>query len=501
VELSRQKNVPFLMCQAYLSISRRKLGCTNMDCEDVRQEIELYVLGGADETESRLIEEHLSRCPDCRQIERQCVLLLTNLRRQKRSSGADSELVARILAATELPLKRALKRKRLRRVTPTAVSIAAVLLLAAFVWQIWWGESDKGVVPSAGQVHAPSIPAKTLWHKAPPYVWRTIGVGFTNADDIVVDKGAVFFLSGDTSRPVVTAVDADSGQTKWQSDTISCGYLETDGERLYCVALTGRPKSELAALDVRSGRVQWTFERPEASNSLYQPSKPTVMPATRICWVCKNVIYALDARTGGEIWRRTIDGESCMSRAAVVGDNIYAAGRSGIYCVNADSGEVRWHLAYRFYTWPGSKPLIASAGSGRLFVAAGSKDGRSLVRRIDTATPRCIWEKLVPRVAHISVDSTHVYLRCQDVLALDQATGDLVWKVKAAGCSPVTECDDLVCFIDRTRDGRLIAINRQTGRITWQVPGLHSCNAFVKVGGRGYLKTEDSVVLAFTFGS
>jgi len=87
------------------------------------------------------------------------------------------------------------------------------------------------------------------------------------------------------------------------------------------------------------------------------------------------------------------------------------------------------------------------------------------------------------------------------VLALDQAAGDPVWQVKAAGCSPVTEWDDLVCFVDRTREGRLIAINRHTGRIAWQVPGLHSCNAFVKVGRRGYLKTEDSVVLAFTFGS
>lgn len=492
----RQKECPFFDVAGVFIYQSQENGLYDMDCEDVRQEIELYVLGAADETESRLIEEHLSRCPDCRQIERQCALLLTNLRRQKRSSGADSELVPRILAATELPLKRALKRKRLRRLTPTAASIAAALLLAAFVWQIWWGESNNGAGPSAGQVEAPLTPAKTLWHKA-----NAVGMGFTTADDIVVDKGTVFFLAGDNSTPVVTAVDADSGQTRWQSDMISCGYLETDGERLYCVALTGRPKSELAALDVRSGRVQWTFERPEASNSLYQPSRPTVMPATRICWVCENVIYALDARTGAEIWRRAVDGESCMSRAVVVGDNIYAAGRNGIYCVNADSGEVRWHLPCRFYTWPGSKPLIASAGSGRLFVAAGSKDGRSLVRRIDTATQHCLWEKLVPRVTHISVDSARIYLRCQDVLALDQATGDPVWKVRAAGCSPVTECDDLVCFVDRTREGRLIAINRHTGRITWQVPGLHSCNAFVKVGRRGYLKTEDSIVRAFTFGS
>lgn len=229
-------------------MSRKNTGCTNMDCEDVRQEIELYVLGAADETEGRLIQEHLSRCLDCRQIERQYVLLVANLRRQGQSSGADSELVARILSAMELPLKRARRRKMSSRSTLTAVSIAVLLLLAAFVWQIWWGERNNGVLLSASQVEHPLIPAKTLWHKA-------------NA----------------------------------------------------------------------------------------------------IC--------------------------------------------------------------------------------------------------------------------------------------------DRVWQAKAAGCRAVTACDDLSCFLDRTRKGRLIGINRHTGRITWQVPGLHSYDTFVKVGRRWYLKTEDSIVRAFTFGS
>ena len=37
-----------------------------MNCEDVRAEIELYVLGGSDKITGRLLEEHLSRCPPCR---------------------------------------------------------------------------------------------------------------------------------------------------------------------------------------------------------------------------------------------------------------------------------------------------------------------------------------------------------------------------------------------------------------------------------------------------
>ena len=190
-----------------------------------------------------------------------------------------------------------------------------------------------------------------------------------------------------------------------------------------------------------------------------------------------------------------------MSRAAVSGRDVYVAGRNGIYCMDGESGQTQWRLPYRFYTWLGMKPLIATTKPARLFVAAGSKDGRSWVRCIDTSTHRCLWERLVPRVSHLCAAKGRVYLRCQDVLALDQDTGEPVWEVEATGCSPITAYDGVLCFIDRTRQGRLVAVGCETGRTAWQVPGLGSCNAFVKVGRQGYLKIDGSVVLAFAFGS
>ena len=464
-----------------------------MNCEDVRAEIELYVLGGTDEIRGRLVEEHLSRCPPCRALECQYMLLVTNLRSQRQSSPADSSLVRKVVSAGALPLKRARMRKRLVRLTSAGASVAAALLLAAFVWDMWRGGSEG---EWGGRAEAALTPGKTLWQKA-----NAIGTGLANADEIIVAKDTVFFLAGDDGSPYVSAVDAGSGRTRWQSDLISYGYLETDGERIYCVVSAERGKIELAALDIGSGEVEWTFEMPGASGSLYQPSRPTVVSGGRICWVCENAVYSLDASTGAEIWRRIFEDESCISRTAIVGAGIYTAGRSGIYCLSAESGEIRWRLPRRFYTWAGAKPLIASAGSDELFVAAGSKDGRSLVQCIETSTQRCVWEKLVPRVAHLYVDSAHVYLRCQDVIALARDSGEPVWEVKADGCSPVTEYNDLICFIDRNEEGRLIAINRHTGRRAWQVPGLGSCNAFVGMGRRGYLKTEDSIVRAFAFGS
>ena len=464
-----------------------------LKCEDVREQIELYVLGATDETKTRLIEEHLSKCTDCRQVERQYKLILTQLRRQNGSSSADSELILRIQSAIEFPLKRAHIRRYLLRLTATA---AAVLLLTAFVWQIWPSLRDNDLDFSHGHAEAHLIPATTVWHKA-----NAIGAGFSNADDFIVDMDMVFFLAGDSGTPVVTAVSSDSGRTKWQSDLASCGYLETDGTRLYCIALTNQAKTDLVALDIQSGQVQWTFETTTMPNRLFQPTRPTVMNNRCVCWISDNMVYVLNAINGKEIWRRVFEGEGSLSRAVVVGGSIYTAGRNGIYCIEAENGRIRWHMPHRYYTWPGAKPLLTAAGSDTLFIAAGSRDGRSLIQRIDTSTQQCLWERLVPRVAHIYVDSAHVYIRCRDVLALDQATGKSIWSVKADGCSQITEYDNMICFVDRTREGRLVAVGRNTGQEIWQVSGLHSCNAFVRNGKRGYLKTNDNVILAFAFDS
>ena len=70
----------------------------------MREEIGLYVLGAADETKTRLIEKHLSKCTDCPQGERKYKLILTQLRRQNGSSNADSGLILRIQSATNFLL-------------------------------------------------------------------------------------------------------------------------------------------------------------------------------------------------------------------------------------------------------------------------------------------------------------------------------------------------------------------------------------------------------------
>jgi len=45
--------------------------------------------------------------------------------------------------------------------------------------------------------------------------------------------------------------------------------------------------------------------------------------------------------------------------------------------------------------------------------------------------------------------------------------------------------------------GRLLAVDPRTGEQAWEVAGLQSCDAFVKLEGTGYLKTTDGTIHAF----
>ncbi len=458
-----------------------------MNCTDVEKEIELYVLGGADAAVDRQIEQHLRGCPRCRRLQRECEDILLELKDQSRTPFDSQALVSGIRTMARPLLRRAVSRKRFLQFT----SIAAGFILIGTIWLIAASYIKLSSAPS--ESYASVAPNKTLWRKT-----ATVATGAAEADDIVIHDGTIFLLLENDAGQVVSAVEADSGQTLWQSALVSCGYLAADDERVYCVALADQAQLHLLALDRRTGNHVWTFKTHQTTSALYGTSKPTVMPGRRVCWVHEGSAYAIDARTGEQIWCRMFPEERNLSQAAVIGREVYVVGRNGIYCLDGPSGINRWHLPNYSETWLATKPLSA-VGRDRLFVVTADRDGKSHVRCVDTSTQRSLWQKSLPRVSHLCADSTHVYLRCQQVLALDQIDGGRLWTIEATGCSPITACDDTICFIDSAGEGSLVGARRYNGEIVWKVPGLHSCNAFIRAGERGYLKTNDNVVLAFAF--
>ena len=460
-----------------------------MNCTDIEKEIELYVLGGTEAAQSRQIEQHLRGCPNCRRFQRECEDILLELKAHGRAQFNHQALKDRIRSAARPLLRRAVIRKRFLQVA----SIAAVFALVATVWFV--GIRDNGPNSAPSRSSAVTAPNKTLWQKA-----TTVASGAAEADDIVIHDGTIFLLLEKDVGQVVSAVKADTGETFWQSELVSCGYLAADDERVYCVALADQARRHLLALDRRNGRPAWTFETQQTTGAGYGTSKPTIMPGHRMCWVHEGHAYAIDSRTGEQIWCRAFPKERNLSQAAVIGRKVYVAGRKGIHCLDGKDGMRLWHLPNRSDTFLVTKPLTA-VGRKKLFVVTAAQSGKSCIQCIDTSSRRPLWQKSVPRVSHLCADSDHVYLRCQQVLALDQKNGESLWEIEATGCSPITTYDNTICFIDSTGEGSLVGARQYNGDILWKVPGLLSCNAFVRAGERGYLKTNDNVVLAFAFDS
>jgi len=134
-----------------------------------------------------------------------------------------------------------------------------------------------------------------------------------------------------------------------------------------------------------------------------------------------------------------------------------------------------------------------------IYVALSLGFGTSRLLCTEITEQKMLWSKVVAHVTHLYAIGDMLYLRGQNIQALDGTTGQLLWTCPATGCNPVTYVEGLAYFVDTSNQGRLVALNRYTGCKVWELVGMRSCNAFVKVNSTGFLKTHDGVIHAIIF--
>ena len=87
-------------------------------------------------------------------------------------------------------------------------------------------------------------------------------------------------------------------------------------------------------------------------------------------------VLALDEATGAELWSVELKGSDFVN-VALAGGNLYATARGEIYCLDAASGEIRWHNTLSGYGW--GLISIATAGGSQAVL------GREHQRRNEAA--------------------------------------------------------------------------------------------------------------------
>jgi outer membrane protein assembly factor BamB len=117
---------------------------------------------------------------------------------------------------------------------------------------------------------------------------------------------------------------------------------------------------------------------------------------------------------------------------------------------------------------------------------------------MDLSARKLLWNRPVEETAFLSASKKQVLMRGRQIESIDSGTGRTLWTCAAEGCGPVTTIRNRVYFVDSGKQSRLVALQMNTGRKLWSIPGIRSCDGFALLGDTGFIKTTDGIVHAFS---
>jgi len=441
-----------------------------MDCSRVREALELYVLDGLEAERREAVERHLGSCWECREAEAELRAIVEGIREGARR--ADAAFHERLRSAVACEMRYQRRRLRLRRAALGAAAAAAAAAL---------------VVSALLGARGASEPWGALGER-----WRVERVRATPAsaaDRVVVREGVMFCLKG--QRPVeVVAVATASGRVLWRSAVGAVGYLAADASRVYCVSRAEGGGLGMVALDARSGRVLWRH----GGAWREAPTRPVPLGGERLCWSVGREVRVLKARSGKLAWRFQAEG-GLVSAALPLGDALFVASASRLYCLGSQDGSVRWTLGLGEGSRL-SRPVLASDGRV-VFLARRASSGVGEALAVEPGARRALWRRQGLGASDLLVHGGRLFVRGpREVAALEAGSGALLWRLEVSGCGPLSVVGGALCFVDSSGSGRLVAVDVERGSPVRSVAGIRSCDA-VRSGGRvAYLKTNDGVVHA-----
>ena len=465
-----------------------------MECDDVRDKLELLVLGGLDDADATRAEAHLARCDACATIERDYQHLVGQVRRDHRAAAGPPAAKRAIRSAIGAEIASARSRPRTRGVFWPIASVAAALLIAV---TIWWPRRVDPTVSRPSEAPAPVAgrltPAAERWRYTGATV-RTASV----ADGVVVRGERIYLLHNDPRGAHVVAVDAATGTQRWHSTVASLGYLAADRTRVFYLAPAGRRRVDLVAASADDGHAVWRYsqDQPRLLGGL---CRPVLVTDQRVCWTNGATVHMLAAATGKPLWTWAPADQGPPSRAVANGDDLLIATRSAVHCLSVRTGRRKWRRPLPPIAPGRGRPLLAAA-AGKAYVVRGQLACRGTLVAMDLATQSVLWRRKIPVVRSLLAAPEGLYLRGQRIVSLDRRTGRRRWACDAGGCGPLTLVHGRIHFVDARRCGRLVAIEPRTGRKAWEITGIRSCDAFARIGQTGYIKTHDGVVHAFALG-
>ena len=277
--------------------------------------------------------------------------------------------------------------------------------------------------------------------------------------DIVFAKGRILVNSSDL---YLWCVNAENGRVQWRHSLLECIYR--NGKRILA--------DQIAA-------------------GAYFQSKPTVADGKVFIGTPSRFVYALDYKSGRELWRFEVGGAVSGAPAYSKGRIFFGqqGGEDYFYCVDATNGKLIWKQSLG-WVWSS-----ANISNGKVFVP--SVDGYVYCLREEDGA--ILWRYRTGRASHPEppVENGKVFFGSWDhyCYALTTEEGKVIWQFYTIGSpdsgSPIAYKGKVYLPIG----GNIFrCLDADTGRVIWEFsldnasfnasPAIHNDRLFISVSER-----------------
>lgn len=228
------------------------------------------------------------------------------------------------------------------------------------------GPAGRGAGPYTGFIWAVDIATRRE-------LWRTTGPELASL--VVVPRTGRWLLAGTTTGidGEITAIDAATGQRGWHRSVPNAPFLGgLTGAAVGCEAAGNLvvAGSKVIATNAETGAQAWEFVPPSATETFGHPLASE--DGKTVFAFGLSGLYALDAATGEGKWRSAPEsgalGGIGMARAVVADGNLYLPdGKSNLWAIDPRTGNGRWR-----HNDPRNDTFFSTArayGSGKVWIA------------------------------------------------------------------------------------------------------------------------------------
>jgi len=312
-------------------------------------------------------------------------------------------------------------------------------------------------------------------------LWASqVGVGALYASPVVWN-GKVYIGSGDGR---MYAFDAATGATLWVGPQQDLFFVESAAAS-HGLVFASSIYSTFLAYNADTGEIAWTSELTDVRAS------PTLHGRTLYVGSFEGRLSALDAETGTTKW--STERRCCIyDQAPVIDDGrVFQMRTDGtLTAYDAQSGEQLW-----------SKPAFATGTQAAAYGMVFFTDYPNVVA-VDAATGEEVWRALGAGPAAPAVANRHVFVIQATLMALDAATGAVAWEAPAASIWGPSVANGVVYA--SSLNGEWDAFDERTGSLLWSVTPSSGCggtctnNTPVIANGTLYLAGPDNFLRAYT---